>query len=494
MLEPLAASEWDEIKAAHLLNRAGFGGSPQDVADLHKMGLDRAVSYFVDYDRIPDNTPRPDWAYPSQAFTDKMEAYNAANKSKDIEAKKAFVSEFFTNRRIQCDNLRYWWLRRMALGPRPFQEKMTLFWHIHFPSDIEKVNSAYFLWLQNETFRQNALGNFGNLVIAVAKDPAMLIYLDGVQSHKGKPNENFAREVMELFALGEGTYTEHDIQEAAKAYTGWGLSKDRQHFAYNDKDHDPGPKTVFGKTANYTGEELLNVITSRPECATFIANKIWRFFVQDQPPKPLVQALGADFHNYGLDLKHLMNVVLRSREFYAPEVIRAQIKSPVQWLIAATHQLQSPLPTKPMALSMLSVLGQELFEPPNVKGWVGGITWITTSSLLNRYNFAATLVEGQKVPQPSLEGQMRAVMSGIDNDDGFLEISPANVMALFTQEELSSPDRFLAAVQSRFLNDTLRPARLDPIRDFLKTRSPLTEEDVRKCVRLVMSTPEYQLT
>jgi hypothetical protein len=494
MLAPLPASKWNEVTAAHLLNRAGFGGDPQQIADLHKMGMDRAVSYFVDYDKIPYSPPIPDWAHPDPNYVDKQRARGELMAAADIETKQAMTTNFFLNRRIENAELTYWWLRRMALGPRPFQEKMTLFWHGHFPSDIDKVNRNYLLYVQNEIFRQNALGNFQHLLTEVAHSPAMLIYLDGVQSHKNKPNENFAREVMELFALGEGCYTENDIKEAAKAYTGWGLSKDQQRFQYNPKDHNDGPKTVFGKTANYSGDELLGIIANRPECARFISKKIWRFFVQDEPPAPIVEALGNEFHSHGLDIKHLMNVIFRSEEFYAPDVIRAQIKSPVQWLIAGTHQLDTALPTKPMCLAILSLLGQELFEPPNVKGWVGGITWITTSSLLNRYNFAATLVEGGRVPVPTLEGQMKFVLNGVDDAGGLLEAPPPNVAALFTPVELSNADRFLEALQARFLNGTLRPARLDPLHDFLKTRSPIQEADIRKSVRLIMSTPEYQLT
>ncbi len=158
----------------------------------------------------------------------------------------------------------------------------------------------------------------------------MLQYLDGAQSHKGKPNENFAREVMELFALGEGHYTEQDIQQAAEAYTGWGLDRDRSHYEYHPKNHDDGPKTVFGQTGNYTGEDVLNLICAKPECAQFISKKIWRYFVQDEPPPPVVDALAAEFHKSNLDLKHLMGVIFRSTEFYAPAVVRSQIKSPVQ--------------------------------------------------------------------------------------------------------------------------------------------------------------------
>jgi uncharacterized protein (DUF1800 family) len=500
MLEPLPNSQWNATTAAHLLNRAGFGGSPTEIENLRKMGRDGAISWLVDYDRIPDLTPAPDWAASSPDLA-LLSADQALKNAMDEDSKKELRKERNRIEYRQMADLRYWWIRRMALGPRPFQEKMTLFWHGHFATSFEKVRSPYFLWLQNETLRQNALGIFPELLTAVAKDPAMLVYLDGASSrredprakHPAKPNENFAREVMELFTLGEGHYSEQDIQEAARAYTGWGLNRDRTGYEYHPRIHDDGVKTIFGQSGNFTGEDVLAMICGRPECAPFITEKLWRFFAQDPAPKPVVDALAEEFRANGMDVKKLMTVIFRSGEFYAPEVIRGQIKSPVQWLVASTHQLQAPLPTLPMSLVMLLQLGQELFQPPNVKGWDGGIAWITTTNLLNRYNFAAALVEGERVPLPNLRGQMKGVMNNLEAD-GLMQIAPASVMPLFTANDLSTPDLFLDALQARFLQGTLQPQRLEPMRDFLKTRSPLTEDDIRKSIRLLMSTPEYQLT
>jgi uncharacterized protein DUF1800 len=493
MFEFLPASRWNEATAAHLLSRAGFGGSPQEISDLHKMGLDAAVSYLVDYDQIPDPEPRPDWAYPDPELVQMEQSFYQSLKNADQETKNKLNGEKQQERDAKVTELRFWWLRRMALGPRPFQEKMTLFWHGHFATGYDKVREPYLLWLQNETFRRNALAPFGQLLTAVARDPAMLYYLDGAASRKQHPNENFAREVMELFTLGEGHYTEQDIQQAAKAYTGWGIGKDHQSYEYHPKDHDDGPKTVFGQTGNFTGEQVLGMIVAKTECAQFIAAKIWRFFVQDEPPPAVVDGLAAEFRAHNLDLKHLMNVIFHSSEFYDPAVIRGQIKSPVQWLVQSTHQLEAPLPTEPMSLQMLVVLGQELFQPPNVKGWPGGITWITTNSLFDRYNFAAELVEGKSVRMPSLEGGMHSILGRLGEPDALFEIDPANVKTLFTDVELSTPGQFLDTLQSRFLNGTLQPQRLAPLETFLQNRLPIAEEDIRQCVRLIMSTPEYQL-
>jgi uncharacterized protein (DUF1800 family) len=491
MLTPLPSAQWNEATAAHLLNRAAFGGSPQDVEDLRLMGPDRAVSWLVDYERIPDDTPAPDWTQgiPDDLITQR----NAIAKAADSDTRNLLQRMRGQDENKKIADLRYWWMRRMALGPRPFQEKMTLFWHGHFATSFEKVRSPYFFWLQNETQRQDATGNFPQLLIAMAEDPAMLDYLDGERSNRNKPNENFAREVMELFTLGEGNYTEHDIQQLAKAFTGWGLAKDQLRYEYHPGNHDPGPKTIFGQTANFTGEQALQLICDQPTCAPFIVSKIWRFFVQDEPPAPVVTALAASFKASGMDIKKLMRTIFRSQEFYAPDVIRAQIKSPVQWLLAASHQLEAPLPTEPMTLVMLLQLGQELFQPPNVKGWDGGVAWVTTNSLLDRYNFAAALVEGQRVPLPALMGQMRGFNASLE-DDGLLQIGPAAVQQLFTAQQLAAPDSFLTALQERFLNGSLNPLRLASMREFVQSRVPLQEPDIRKSIRLLMSTPEYQLT
>ena len=492
MLSTLPAAQWNEATAAHLLNRAGFGGSPADIENLHQMGLEKAVQFLVNYERFPDDTPAPDWAQnlDEGALEQQREM---VYKTADPDARRVLQQLENGQENRQISDLRYWWMRRMALGPRPFQEKLTLFWHGHFASSFEKVRSPYLLWVQNETLRQNAGGNFLNLLIAVAEDPAMLEYLDGARSNKNKPNENFAREVMELFTLGEGNYTEHDIQQLAKAFTGWGLTKNQLHYEYHLNNHDTGPKTIFGQTGNYTGEEALQLITQQPACAPFLVSKLWRYFVQDQPPEGVVKELAAFFVARNMEIRPLMARIFHSQEFYAPDVVGSQIKSPVQWLVSSSHQLESPLPTEPMTLVMLLQLGQELFQPPNVKGWDGGVAWVTTNSLLDRYNFAAALVEGQRVPLPALVGQMKGLASSIE-DSGLLQMGPAPVAQLFTAEQLATADSFLVALQDRFLSVALNPLRLAPMREFVQAHMPLQEPDIRKAIRLLMSTPEYQLT
>ncbi len=306
MLELLPPKQWTATTAAHLMNRAGFGGGPQDIENLHQLGLEKAVSWFVDYESIPDNTAPPDCAQFEPDYAARREVISNAA---DPETRRMLREQIRQRAQGEFADLRYWWLRRMAAGPRPFQEKMTLFWHGHFATSSEKVDQPYLLWLQNETLRQNATGPFNQLLIAASKDPAMLVYLDGAHSTRHHPNENFAREVMELFTLGEGHYTENDIKESARAYTGWSITREAPRYEYDGPAHDDGAKTVFGQTGEFTGEDVLNLISAKPECARFICRKIWRFFAQDDPPAPLVEALATEFHAHDLDLKHLMRTV-----------------------------------------------------------------------------------------------------------------------------------------------------------------------------------------
>src|SRR6266511_2868707 len=322
-------------------------------------------------------------------------------KRKELEEKRREMQR--EERQTQQQHLlelRGWWLERMVKGPRPLQEKLTLFWHGHFATSTQKVREAYFMWLQNELFRRLAAGNWLELLIEVGKDPAMLIYLDQAQSRKQHANENFAREVMELFALGEGHYTEKDITEAARALTGWSLNRVQQKFEYRSAIHDTGSKTVLGRSGNLTGNDVLEQVVAQPEAARFICAKLWSYFAAENPPEELVSALADRFHQGKSHFRPLLETMFRSEEFYAPEVIRTQVKSPTQWLVSSVRMLERNLPPPMMTSNCLRQLGQDLLAPPNVKGWDGGVAWITTNNLLNRYNFASVLVLGRNALAP----------------------------------------------------------------------------------------------
>ena len=489
MLKPIAAKQWDFSRAAHLMNRAGFGGTPAEIQRLVELGPAQAVAWFVDFERIPDNTKNPDWARPDPARQQKLVEMRKMTEEQRRVARK----EEQRDQREQMVELRGWWFRRMAQGPRPFQEKMTLFWHGHFATSMEKVRDTYFMWRQNELFRRLATGNWLQMLVEVAKDPAMLIWLDQAQSRKDHPNENFAREVMELFALGEGHYTEKDITEGARALTGWSLDRATQKFVDRPRMHDEGAKTFLGQTGSFDGQDMLRIIVEHPQAAKFITAKLWSYFSGGLLSPELNEALAAEFRGAGNNFKPLLRTLFLSEEFYASEVIRAQVKSPVQWLVMGIRQLERELPP-PVACSALTrSLGQEIFQPPNVKGWDGGLSWITTNNLLTRYNESATLVFGDAKPlmnagrgsknQPKLnERQIERIRLG--------EVDPEK---LFTIEERHVKDQFIAALEKRFLQAELKPAQRQALRDFLDARGPLDPEDILGAIRLVMCTPDYQL-
>ena len=291
MLNPLPASRWNYTTAAHLLNRAGFGGPPDQFENLAAMSPDVAVAWFVDYEKIPaEAASTPDWAKPNperfeeiqkiqRMFRDDTEpAKTEDEKRAEAEKRREVVQQIQREQVKHGQEMRYDWLKRMADGPRPLQEKLTLFWHGHFATSAVKVRDAYFMWLQIDTFRRKGSGNWLDLLEAMATDPAMLIWLDQAQSRREHPNENFARECMELFALGEGHYTEKDVTEAARAMTGWSLDRPNQTYIYRPRFHDTGLKTVLGKTGDLTGRDVLEIIVAQPQAARFITGKLWKYF------------------------------------------------------------------------------------------------------------------------------------------------------------------------------------------------------------------------
>ena len=495
MLKPLSSDRWNFSTAAHLLNRAGFGGSPADIQALCDLGPDKAVSHLLDYEYIHDPTTDPDWAKPNpeevQRFRDGIRNATTPEEKKKLQQEQQQLIQ----RRMQ--ELRGWWLQRMARGPRPFQEKMVLFWHGHFATSVEKVRNPYYMWRQNELFRRLATGNWQQLLTDAGQDPAMLVWLDQAQSRKDHPNENFAREVMELFALGEGHYTEHDITEAARALTGWSLEPSEQKYIYRPFIHDNGAKTIFGQTDNFNGESFIALIVAQPQAAKFITAKLWNYFAGSEPSVELSEALAAHFRANGNNFKPLLNALFRSEEFYAPEVVRNQVKSPVQWLVGSVRVLECELPPPLVSWGMLRQLGQDLFAPPNVKGWDGGVTWITTNTLLSRYNDAQSLVEGTLPPLAAgdfarkgggagggkaMKAMQRIRMGGVD------------VEKILTPEQRADKATIVTALENRLYQTSLNSGQEQTLREFLDSKTKMTNADIVTTVRLMMSTPAYQVT
>ena len=295
-------------------------------------------------------------------------------------------------------DLKTWWMQEMIESPAPLQERMTLFWHNHFATSQQKVIRSQAMWNQHQVLRANALGSFATLLHAVAKDPAMLVYLDGANSRREAPNENFAREVMELFTLGEardlgegGSYSEQDIREAARAFTGWSIERDSFTFRFRPAFHDGAPKTVLGRTGNFDGDSVLDVMLAQDAAGRFIVGKLWKEFVSPVPDAKEVARIGQAFRASGYDIGTALQQLFLTDAFWAADNRGSLVKSPVELVVGTVRQFGfTYTDVMPFALKSAQ-LGQNLLVPPNVKGWPGYTDWINATSLLERKRFTEQL-------------------------------------------------------------------------------------------------------
>lgn len=383
--------------ARHLLNRTGFSATPEEINAFAALSRADAADRLLKAATITAITAPPGWV-------NEPPPSPAAVQAKSPEERRALQRLYGE----QALELREWWFREMMTTPSPLTEKMTLFWHNHFATSQQKVKFTPLLYQQNVLLRRNALGNFGTLLREIAHDPAMLIYLDGANSRKEQPNENFAREVMELFTLGEGHYSEKDIKEAARAFTGWSVDRESGKFMFRRGIHDYGVKTVFNKTGNFEGNEIIDLLLAKPETAEFITRKLSTEFVSPNPDETEVKRVAAIFKDSGYNIAKLMRTLLTSDAFYAPANRAALIKSPVEFVVGTlkTFEIQTPNLNLRTFVIASALLGQNVFTPPNVKGWPGGEVWINSATLLGRKQLLDRLF--------SNEDRMEVVMRNID--------------------------------------------------------------------------------
>jgi uncharacterized protein (DUF1800 family) len=479
MLTPLTSSQWTFASAAHLLNRAGFGGTPDEIGAARAAGMEKTLESLLQPQKEPETNTTG-----SQSWT---RADNFRSRLKELrqmklepEERREKVKQALMEQRDELLDLRLWWLKRMRSSKAPLLEKMTLFWHGHFATSMVKVRNLHWMWEQNETFRRYALGNFRQLLGAVSRDPAMMIYLDLAQSRVGRPNENWAREVMELFTLGLGNYTEEDVREAARAFTGYRINMANQAYRFVVSQHDSRQKRFLGRSGHFSGDDILDLIVEQPACARFIGRKIWRFFVEDEPPAEMVEAVAGALRRHGFELRPVLKEIFSSAEFYSPRVIRQQIKSPAQFLVQTCKLLETDLPPGHVTQTALQQLGQSLFAPPNVKGWDGGKAWISTSTLLFRYNFANYLVNGTG-DHPNAPANIRR--------------APVDVRQLLPDELRDNPAALVSHLARRLYQGEPAPKQTETLLAYLKSRGPdPDDETIRHLLRLMMSTPQYQLT
>ena len=409
-LAPISPADWNYDFAAHLLERAGFGGTPEEIQALAKMTPAQAIARLVrfegtdigqlppfEHSGIHDAGLEP-FPPTRPAVTDlakeKGEALGIKVKPSGNRRLQPIVDEFFYWLRasvLETNRVSYWWANRMLTSPRPLQEKMALFWHGHFASNEAKVRDYRKLLGQLELFQQRGTGNFRDLTVAVAQDPAMLSFLDAGVNVKGASNENFAREIMEIFTMGVGHYTEKDIREAARAFTGWNYVDLK--FVVNKDQHDDGEKTFLGHTGRLDGVDVIDIIMQQPATADYIAGKIYRYFVRQDLSPELQKQLGAVLRDGHYEIAPLLEKIFLSRDFYSPASVGTQIKSPVQLAVSTYKKLGAKnIPGVPDFNLATSALGQQLFSPPTVAGWAGGQSWITPGLLLERGNLARDIL------------------------------------------------------------------------------------------------------
>lgn len=442
---PAAVLNADVAKIGHLLRRAGFGATSEELAKFINMGIPATVDYLVDYDNIDDSA---------------------------LEARLSGIN-------LNLDNLvdlQRWWFLRMIYTKRPLQEKMTLFWHGLLTSAYSKVGRGPYMYDQNQLFRKMALEKYDKLLKAVARDPAMLIWLDSQVNRKASPNENFARELMELFTMGVGNYTEGDVRQSARAFTGWMLNQ--RVFVFNFGQHDTGEKYFLGRSGNFDGDDIINIILEQQISAEFISRKLFSFFVNDNPSPETISRLAGVFRDTKYSIKEVVRQILNSPEFYSEKAYRTKLKSPVE-LIASTVRTLG-IETDAAGLPGFGDrMGQSLFDPFDVQGWPGGVTWINSNSLLQRLNFANTVSIARSAnfkfnPQEITQRLSLATSDAVV--DYFIGVLLDGNISGGERNILTSFGNAVTSVPGGFSNGT----------------SPVSDEKLRSLVYLIMASPDYQ--
>ncbi len=458
---------WNRARAAHLYRRAGFGGLPEELDWAVALGREAAVDRLVDFERV---SVAPLESVLSRFDFDLTTWYEPGTDP----------------RGQQFGRLLMWWALRMTHTPRPLEEKMTLFWHGHFTASNAKLDSPFLLYRQNQLFRSRGMGRFREFLVAVSTDPAMLAWLDNASNVKDAPNENFARELMELFTMGIGHYAQRDVTEAARALTGWTFTGDRDVdylFGFDPSIHDDGLKTFLGNAGHFDGNDICAILAARPETASFMTRKLARFFLGREPRAALARRLTDVWVESSGEIRKIVREVLLSDDFDESTDQTDMIKSPTELLVGAFRGLGSrdEIPsgdldaTTGVVFAMLgAALGQFLFVPPSVAGWPGGRAWINTGSYLMRMFAISRLVWG-------------------DFSDRW------NLDLLFSGRTFSNADALIDFLVDRLSmvppSENLRRA----LRDYLSSAGPFawTTDSPNRWGRgaldLLMVSPEYQL-
>lgn len=477
----MTSMNFDE--AAHMLRRMGFGGTAADINQLVSLGREGAAGLLIDFNQTN-------------------------NSSMDSVLSASFdFSDPSDNNKFNQTEIRRWWFTRLVFTSRPFEEKMTLFWHNHFATALSKVPEI-FMFIQNQALRTFGLDSFDNLLLKVSQDPAMLIWLDGITNVRGKPNENWARELQELFTMGindpvtgEANYTENDVKEIARAFTGWSFRKSRtttDPFAYdfvvNANQHDNTAKAIYGQTANFSGEDVITVIAARRSTPRFLVKKFFESFVypltNSAADLATIEKFSDVYMNNNHSIRELARAIFISDEFFSGRARFALVKSPVELIAGAIRQLQADYKPgtvggrRDSTLFLLSrQMGQDLFDPPDVSGWKLNLGWINTASMLNRFNYANTLVVNRPTSSDSTGPSITTdQLKKLTKKNTAKTVS--NFLSVLGPLSVDAPT-MAALVSYLKTGDNGVPAK------FSKSTATI-DKKVRGLVHQIMGLPEYQ--
>ncbi len=458
---------WTKIK--HLYHRAGFGLSLEEALNKKKSNIQKEINtIFKAQQNSKIKTP--------EGFTALQRNIQSASDMRD----KGKRREIELQARKLTPKIVEDWILLMARTENPLLEKMSLFWHGHFAC---RTRMPHLASLQLNTIREHALGNFKDLTLAIAKDPSMIRYLNNQQNNKRSPNENFARELLELFTIGIGNYTEKDIKEAGRAFTGWKSDVLKGKFVFNEKQHDFGEKTFMGKKGNFNGEDIIDIIFEQKQTAQFIASKVYKYFVNPQPNPSLINELADVFYSSNYDIKKMMKHLFSSSWFYHKINMGVKIKSPVELIVEMTKSLQLEYPNFTPIMNVQRQLGQIIFNPPNVAGWAGNKAWIDNATLLTRLNLPALLLMSKNVFLKNNENK-----KGKKFLDKFkVEV---DINCYYKEFKNSSKTEIRDELISYCINVPLSVSK-DIITRGVEGKTQ--EEIIQKMIYKVMSLPEYQL-
>lgn len=361
--EPSAQRPFDRTAVTHLLRRTALGHPPALIERCLALGPQGAAASLV-AGEPPD-----------------------AREARLVEMRDVVLAS------EDAGDLAGWWLARLLMTRHPLLQRMALFWHDHFATSARKVKSAYWMAQQLAAFEAHGLGEFRTLLLRIARGPAMLRWLDNEQNRKGRANENFARELFELFTLGRDNYSEGDIQEAARAFTGWRIARER--FFFDRRRHDPGAKTIFGRSGRFSGEQVIDLALGREDCARFLAHKLLAAFVGPKYPREALGAFGRILRARQLHIGEALQVLLSSELFYRPVHRAARIHGPVEWVVWFLRTLECTAAPKALARAA-GRMGQALLDPPDVSGWAEEEAWLSSASWLHRANLAGVIGSGKE--------------------------------------------------------------------------------------------------